>query len=188
MGGDSFSSGAFNDPKHVVSGSGLERTIYSSSIGAAAGIFYGGCAAAWFPDPVESVSKFGGASGRTSFRALGQTVLRPAMWFSFAAGAFTATECAMEAARNETKDVWNTLAAGMVGGAVVGLTNGRPQVVAATAIATGIFMVALDLTGDKTVFDEKALDHKRMGLLPETHKESAALSALKSQYPQHKNL
>ncbi len=30
MGGDSFSSGTFNDPKHVVSGSGLERTIYSS--------------------------------------------------------------------------------------------------------------------------------------------------------------
>ncbi|KAK1745086.1 hypothetical protein QTG54_004377 [Skeletonema marinoi] len=56
MGGDSFSSGAFNDPKHVVSGPGLERTIYSSSIGAAAGIFYGGCAAAWFPDPVESVA------------------------------------------------------------------------------------------------------------------------------------
>jgi hypothetical protein len=60
----------------------------------------------------------------------------------------------------------------MVGGAVVGLTNGRPQVVAATAIATGIFMVALDLSGDKTVFDEKSLDYKRNGLLPETHKES----------------
>ena len=95
----------------------------------------------------------------------------------------------MEAARNETKDAWNTLAAGMVGGAVVGLTNGRPQVVAATAIATGIVMVALDLSGEKTVYDEKALDyHKRMGLLPEAHKESAALSALKSQFPQHKNL
>ena len=95
----------------------------------------------------------------------------------------------MEAARSETKDVWNTLAAGMVGGGVVGLTNGRPQVVAATAIATGIFMVALDLSGSKTVYDEKALDnHKRMGLLPEQHKESAALSALKSQFPQHKNL
>lgn len=94
----------------------------------------------------------------------------------------------MEAARNETKDVWNTLAAGMAGGAVVGLTNGRPQVVAATSIAMGIFMVALDLTGDKTVYDEKALDYKRNGLLPETHKESGALSALKSQFPQHKNL
>lgn len=59
---------------------------------------------------------------------------------------------------------------------------------AATAIATGIFMVALDLSGDKTVYDEKALDYKRMGVLPEAHKESAALSALKSQFPQHKNL
>lgn len=94
----------------------------------------------------------------------------------------------MEAARNETKDAWNSLAAGMVGGAVVGLTNGRPQVVAATAIATGIFMVALDLSGDKTVYDEKALDYKRMGVLPEAHKESGALSSLKSQFPQHKNL
>jgi hypothetical protein len=162
--------------------------IQQQSIGAAAGVFYGGCAAAWFPDPIETTSKFGGASGRTTFRAIGNTVLRPAMWFSFAAGAFTATECAMEAARNETKDAWNSLVAGMVGGAVVGLTNGRPQVVAATAIGMGLFMAALDFSGDKTVYDEKLLDYKRNGILPATHKESEALSALKGQFPQHKNL
>lgn len=121
-------------------------------------------------------------------RAIGHTVLRPAMWFSLAAGAFTATECAMEAARNETQDAWNSLVSGMVGGAVIGLTTGRPQVVAATAIGMGIFMTALDLSGDKTVYDEKLLEYKRNGILPETHKESEALSALKAKFPQHKNL
>ena len=94
----------------------------------------------------------------------------------------------MEAARNETQDAWNSLVSGMVGGAVIGLTTGRPQVVAATAIGMGIFMTALDLSGDKTVYDEKLLDCKRNGILPETHKESEALSALKSKFPQHKNL
>lgn len=95
----------------------------------------------------------------------------------------------MEAARNETQDVWNTLVAGMAGGAVIGMTNGRPQVIAATAIGMGLLMTAVDLTGPKTVYDEKMLDEtKRMGILPKQHEESAALAALKEKFPQHKDL
>ena len=70
----------------------------------------------------------------TDIRAVGRTIFRPAMWFSLTAGTYTAVECAMEAARNETQDYFNSLIAGMAGGAVIGLTNGRPQVVAATAM------------------------------------------------------
>jgi len=94
----------------------------------------------------------------------------------------------MEAARNETQDAWNSLVAGMAGGAVIGMTNGRPQVVAATAIGMGIFMAVLDLSGPKTVFNEEELDYKRMGLLPKQHVESEALAALKEKFPQPKDL
>ena len=157
-------------------------------IGAGAGTFYGACLAAWYPDPVTTAGKYGGIPGRTDVRAIGKTILRPAMWFSLTAGTYTAVECAMEAARNETQDAWNSLVAGMAGGAVIGMTNGRPQVVAATAIGMGIVMAAVELSGPKTVANEAALDHKRMGLLPKTHVESEALAALKEKYPQHKNL
>ncbi|EED95984.1 predicted protein [Thalassiosira pseudonana CCMP1335] len=190
MGGghDDFSSGAFNDPKHRVSGPGLTRTMYSTGIGAAAGTFYGACVAAWYPDPVTTTQKFGGTLGKSDFRAVGRTIARPAMWFSLAAGTFTATECVMEMIRNETQDAWNSLVAGMAGGAVIGLTTGKPQIVAATAIGMGIFTAAMDLSGAKTVHNESMLDYKRHGLLPKVHKESEALASLKEQFPKFKDL
>lgn len=111
------------------------------------------------------------------------------MWFSLTAGTFTAVECAMEGARNETQDAWNSLVAGMTGGAVIGMTTGSPQIVGATAIGVGLFMAAVDISGPKTVTDEHLLDgHKRMGMLPKQHVESDALAALKEKFPQHKNL
>merc|ERR1711862_744311 len=103
-------------------------------------------------------------------------------------GVFTAAECAMEAARNEKQDPWNTLVAGMAGGAVVGATTGRPQIVPATALGTGIFMAAMDLTGPTTVYNEEEMEYKRTAILPETHVESKTLTALKETFPQHKNL
>ena len=98
------------------------------------------------------------------------------------------TECIMEMLRNEKKDAWNSLAAGMAGGAVVGLTNGRPQIVAATSIGMGLFMAAVDMSGATTVHDEKMLAIKRNTFLPEVHVESNALAALKEKFPQHKDL
>ncbi len=94
----------------------------------------------------------------------------------------------MEAARNETKDPWNSLVAGVAGGTVIGLTNGRPQVVAATAFGMGLFMACLDLSGPKTVTNEKELEYKRLGVLPKQHVESEALMALKDKYPKYKDL
>ena len=189
-GGDIYSTGVFDDPKHKVSGPGLERTLYSAGTGAFAGTFFGACKAAWYPDPIESVDKkkFAGVPARSDFRAVGRTVFRPAMWFSLTAGTFTAVECAMEAARNDTQDVWNSIAAGMAGGAVIGMTNGRPQIIAATALGMGVFMAALDLSGPKTVANEAELEYKRNGWLPKQHVESAAVAGLKEAFPQHKNL
>lgn len=94
----------------------------------------------------------------------------------------------MESARNETKDPWNSLVAGAAGGAVIGLTNGRPQIVAATALGMGLFMACLDLSGPKTVADEKELEYKILGVLPKQHEESDALMALKDKFPKYKDL
>ena len=110
------------------------------------------------------------------------------MWAALTAGAFTATECAMEAARNETQDHWNSLVAGAVGGGVIGMTTGKPNIVVATAIGMGLVMTAVDLSGATTVYDEAALEHKRNGLLPKQHKESEALASLKELYPKFKDL
>lgn len=87
-----------------------------------AGTFYGACAAAWYPD---SMSSRKAAVGFSDIRTIGRTLGRPAMWFSLAAGVFTATECAMEAARNEKRDAWNSLVAGMAGGGIVGSITGK---------------------------------------------------------------
>ena len=94
----------------------------------------------------------------------------------------------MEAARNETQDVWNSIVAGMAGGSVIGMTTGRPQNVAAAAIGVGLMMAVIDVSGPKTVRDEKALEHKRNAHLPEKHAESEALAALKEKFPMHKDL
>ncbi|KAL7525243.1 hypothetical protein ACHAXR_000917, partial [Thalassiosira sp. AJA248-18] len=162
--------------------------LFDQGIGAFAGTFFGTCQAAWYPDPITTTGKYGGIPGRTDFRAVGRTILRPAMWFSLTAGTYTAVECAMEAARNETQDIWNSIVAGMAGGAVVGMTTGRPQIMAATAIGFGAFMAAVDMSGPTTVRDEALLEHKRMGILPKKHEESEALAALKEKFPQHKEL
>mmetsp|Transcript_28775 Transcript_28775/g.47164 ORF Transcript_28775/g.47164 Transcript_28775/m.47164 type:complete len:155 (+) Transcript_28775:108-572(+) len=153
-----------------------------------AGTFYGTCLAAWYPDPIQSTGKFGGIPGRTDFRAVGRTIFRPAMWFSLTAGTFTAVECLMEAGRNDVQDPWNSLVAGLAGGAVIGMTTGRPQIVGATAIGVGLLMAFVDMSGAKTVRNEEELEFKRMGLLPKQHRESDALTALKEQFPQHKDL
>lgn len=188
MGGDSFSDGSFGDPKHRVSGPGVTRTLYSSGIGAFAGTFYGACLLAWYPDPVVTAGRTGGLSGRTDFRAVGRMILRPAMWFSLTAGVFTGVECLMEAARNEVQDPWNSLVAGLAGGAVIGATTGSPQIMGATAIGTGLFMAAMDMTGPTTVMYEDLLKAKRLGLMPKQFKESDDLAALKEKFPQHKDL
>lgn len=78
--------------------------------------------------------------------------------------------------------------AGAVGGGVIGMTTGKPNIIAATAIGMGLFMTALDLSGPKSVYDEAALEYKRNGLLPKQHKESDALAALKDLYPKYKDL
>ena len=148
-----------------------------------AGAFYGGCVAAWHDDPISSAKRYGGIPGKTDVVGLGRTVLRPAMWFAMTGGVYTAVECAMEAARNETQDVWNTLVAGMAGGAVAGMTTGKPQLMAAAALGMGLTMVAVDLSGPKTVYDEHFVDEvKRMGMLPKQHQESEALAALKEKF------
>eukprot|EP00956_Cyclotella_meneghiniana_P032926 scaffold92183_cov77-Cyclotella_meneghiniana.AAC.2 len=170
--------GPVGDPKHVVSGPGYVRTMYSAGTGLVMGTFYGACQAAWFPD----------TGGTSKFHTISRTMLRPAMWAAITAGAFTATQCSMEAARNETQDHWNSLVAGAVGGGVIGMTTGKPNIVIATAIGMGLFMTAVDLSGAKTVYDEDYLDHKRNGLLPKQHKESDTLAALKELYPKFKDL
>lgn len=94
----------------------------------------------------------------------------------------------MEAARNETQDAWNTLVAGAVGGGVIGMTTGKPNIVIATAIGMGLFMTACDLTGAKTLYYEEESEHKRNGFLPKQHKESETLAHLKEIYPKFKDL
>jgi hypothetical protein len=110
------------------------------------------------------------------------------MWAALTAGAYTATECAMEAVRNETQDYWNSLVAGAVGGGVIGMTTGKPNIVIATAIGMGLVMASVEVSGPKTCYYPEELDYKKNGLLPKQHKESDDLAALKELYPKFKHL
>lgn len=155
--------------------------------GAAAGTLFGSAQLAWYPDSVSSEKRFGGVVGKSDKRAVFRAVARPALWMSSAAAAFAAVECSAESMR-EKKDSWNAMLGGMAAGMIIGATTKRMDIMTSAAFGMGLFMFALDMTGESTVYNPDELKNKMYGILPTDHKESPALSSLKDKYPQHKNL
>ena len=156
--------------------------------GAAAGTFFGTAQAAWTPDPITTAAgKTLTDTSKSEFRPILRTIARPALLFSAAAGAFASTECIAESFRGKG-DAWNSLIGGMAAGAVIGATTRRADIMTSAAFAMGLFIFALDYTGEDTVRDPVALRHKRFGVLPETHVESEAVARMKEAYPHHKSL
>lgn len=113
--------------------------------------------------------------------------MRPAMLFSFAAGAFASTECLAETFRAKS-DSWNAGLGGMAAGAIIGATTRRADIMTSAAFAMGLFIFALDFTGADTVRNPHSMKHKMYDTLPEKHVESEALGRLKEKYPNHKDL
>ena len=156
-------------------------------VGAGAGTFFGAAQAAWYPDPITVSGKAFGDASRSEFRAVGRIILRPAMLFSFAAGAFASTECLAETFRAKS-DSWNAGLGGMAAGAIIGATTRRADIMTSAAFAMGLFIFAMDFTGADTVRNPHSMKHKMYDTLPEKHVESEALGRLKEKYPNHKDL
>ena len=159
-------------------------------MGAAAGSFFGAIHLTWYPDPPAPL--IGAAAKRfaaPTSRSVLKTVARPAFWMAAASAAFASVECLAEASRGK-RDSWNASIGGMAAGLVIGATTKRADVMVSTATGLGLFMFALDFTGENTVHETTKLELKnRMyGTLPEVHKESEALASLKEKYPECKNL
>ena len=154
--------------------------------GAAAGTFFGTAQAAWTPDPITSAGKAVTETSKSEFRAVGRTIARPALLFSAAAGAFASTECIAESFRGKG-DAWNSLFGGMAAGAIIGATTRRVDIMTSAAVAMGLFIFALDYTGEDTVRDPVSLRQKLFGVLPQKHEESEALARMKKAYPQHES-
>lgn len=162
--------------------------------GVGVGTFYGACQVAWYPDPiVSSAKRFGDTVHRHSavdhsdFRAVMRAVARPATLFAASAGAYAATECVAGSVRDRD-DSWNSMIGGAMAGAVIGSTTGRFDIMTACAVGTGLLLFAVDFSGPDTVWDKDALNHKMHGVLPEQHRESEELAALKEKYPKFKDL
>lgn len=155
--------------------------------GAVAGTLFGSAQLAWYPDPATSEKRFGGILGQTDKRAIIRTMARPALWMSAAAGTFSAVECLAESFR-EKNDSVNAMLGGMAAGAIIGATTRRVDVMTSAAFGMGLFQLALDMTGESSVWDQDHVKEKMYGVLPSKHKESDALSALKDKYPEYKHL
>mmetsp|Transcript_7845 Transcript_7845/g.7419 ORF Transcript_7845/g.7419 Transcript_7845/m.7419 type:complete len:193 (-) Transcript_7845:103-681(-) len=176
-----------NDRPHKIEGPCVSRTINAIMAGAAAGTLFGSAQLAWYPDAITSGTRFGGVIGKTDKRAIIRSLARPALWMSSAAAAFAAVECGSESVR-EKKDSFNAMLGGMAAGFVIAATTRRVDIMTSAAFGMGLFMFALDMTGESTVFNRDEVKEKMHGVLPTKHQESAALSALKDKYPQHKGL
>ena len=156
-------------------------------LGAGVGTFVGSIQAAWYPDPITSSKRFGGVVGHTDSKALFRTVARPALFFAITGSTFAFTECAAETFRGLEKkeDGINSLIGGFVTGAVMGATTKRFDIMAASAIGTGLFMWGFAASGNGSVWNKEDLKYKRTGVLPATHKDSDALASLKEKYPKY---
>jgi len=162
-------------------------------MGAAGGTCFAACQLAWYPDPVTStasgaVKRFA-ASAPSSSRAVMKTIARPAFWMASASTAFAAVECFAEHVRGK-KDSWNASFGGLAAGAVIGATTKRADIMVSTALGLGLFMFALDFTGESTIHETTQLElrNRMYGTLPMVHKESDALASLKEKYPECKEL
>lgn len=150
-------------------------------MGGAAGTFYGACEVAWYPDPIVSTPK-GVIIQKTSFAAVGRSLMRPAVWCALAGCAFSAVDCIVESSRNK-KDHWNSVAGGMAAGLVVGATTKRFDIMTTTALGMGLLLGVMDGLGGATVADPIKVRHKQRDVLPAQHQESEALKGLKEKYP-----
>ena len=167
--------------------------FYEQMMGATAGSFFAACQLAWYPDPVTStaagaVKRFT-SNAPSDPRAIARTIARPAFWMAAASAAFASVECLAETARGK-KDSFNASIGGMAAGLVLGATTKRMDIMTSTACGLGLFMFALDFTGESTIHETSQLEmrEKMYGVLPRVHKESEALAALKEKYPECKEL
>ena len=76
----------------------------------------------------------------------------------------------------------------MAAGAIIGAKTRRLDVMTSAAFGMGLFQLALDMTGESSVWDQDDLKEKMYGVLPSKHEESEALSSLKDKYPKYKHL
>mmetsp|Transcript_996 Transcript_996/g.1772 ORF Transcript_996/g.1772 Transcript_996/m.1772 type:complete len:202 (-) Transcript_996:236-841(-) len=189
-----------NDRPYKVEGPCITRTINAYAVGAAAGTAFAACQLAWYPDPVQTTSRFirnaatsttaaASSSGLSDSRAILRTIARPAFWMSAAGAAFAAAECTAEAARGKS-DSWNATIGGMAAGLVAGAVSQKPGIMVSTSLGLGLFMFALDMTSPSSVYEghQDEVTHKMYGVLPKTHKESEELADLKEKYPKFQNL
>jgi len=130
------------------------------------------------------------ATGPVSdYKAIARTISRPAFWMSAACATFASVECLAESARGK-KDPWNASIGGMAAGLVAAATTKRADIMTSTALGLGLFMFALDFTGESTIHESSQMElrDKMYGILPKVHKESDDLAALKEKYPETKDL
>lgn len=168
-----------------VEGPCAQRTAVAALTGASVGTFFGSVQAAWYPDPITSDKRFGGVVGRTDFKALVRTIVRPSFFLAVTGSTFALTECTAEAFRGLEKrdDGVNSLIGGIVAGAVMGAATKRFDMMAASALGTGMFMWGFAMSGIGPVWDEDELTKKVYDTLPAAHKDSDALRSLKEKYP-----
>lgn len=159
-----------NDRPHRVQGPCLNRTFNATLMGATAGTFFAACQLAWYPDAAIASSRATPSTATTAKRfatraltattisssesraMIIKTIARPAFWMAAASAAFASAECLAEAARSK-QDPINASIGGMAAGLVIGATTKRADIMVSTACGLGLFLFALDFTGESTIHE-----------------------------------
>lgn len=155
-------------------------------MGAGAGTLYGAIKASWNPDAALATARFGGGS---TWRHALQVVTKPGLFCAGVAATYAGVECLSAGFRGDGKvSPKDSILAGMAAGFMMASTTKRFDMMAASAIGTGIMMGCMEFNGPDIITDHEKYNTKIFGSLPKTHVESEDLAALKDKYPKWKDL
>uniref|UniRef100_A0A7R9WW37 NADH dehydrogenase [ubiquinone] 1 alpha subcomplex subunit 11 n=1 Tax=Craspedostauros australis TaxID=1486917 RepID=A0A7R9WW37_9STRA len=169
----------------------ISKKLYFATMqGAGAGIAYGICHWAFYPDKFVFSHKNTVLPGPSrGMQYLNATMLRPSIYFTAVSVTFAAVESLLEELRGSHKDPVNTASAGFAAGLVMGgFFTRRFDIAGVTGLGMSLIMGCVELNGPNLITDPEKQQKK---LFPESvpvkFEESEELFALKEKYPAYKD-
>jgi Tim17/Tim22/Tim23/Pmp24 family len=162
--------------------------MLSKAVGIGSGLFIGYTKMMWYPDPYQYDYKGVELPFRTDYKYALRCLKAPLFWSALVCATFSLTECAVEQLRDEEKESTyvNASVAGAVTGALMGSMTRRLDIMAASALCTGVLMGMVEYNGQ--TLQAKPINEDWIPKIPPGETESDITKELKLKYPEFRNL
>ena len=162
------------------------------------GLFVGTGMVAWYPDPYRYDIKNTVVPKALDLRYVLRGLRTPTLWGGLACATFSLAECVMESVRSDAaheSTYVNAAFGGAAAGIVMGSLTRRFDIMAATALGTGLVMGMMEFNGHFVA--QKAANRPANPLAkiqaeqtsePPTGPSPGTVAGLKQVYPEYKNL